>query len=468
MGSPVYIPRRIFPIAPTVLEENEMTTIDGSLIRPGQSAQPGSESLWQRMKFWTPESRKYWLISLAAVVIMAVAAVVLVLTLGGSGNSPGGSDDARFAPAAEARGGSFVEAMEARTGGAFSVVTSQTDSADGAFIRVGQGAPVPAPSRAPAGEPDTYLATTQRQVISQATLSVEVAQVATAVDQVRAIADGLGGFVEQLSSSGVAENQQATLTIRVPQAEFFNAFDRIKLLGAVVSENAGSEDVTERFIDLEARLKSAQREEESLLALLGRADKVGDILTIERELVRVRTDLERLQGQINFLERRVDLATITASLFAPQARFTDPPSASIGLEAEDVAQSVDETKAFIVSVGGELDQVSTSFREGRMRASLVARVFADDFDRVMESIESQGNVVTKEVWEGGTLAGGDVLRAGTPRSVIDISFQESVPTGTNLAVAAGAPAGGVAFAVLLGLLIYATYRTGRRRSLNQG
>ena len=47
------------------------------------------------------------------------------------------------------------------------------------------------------------------------------------------------------------------MTIRIPQTEFFNAFDRIKLLGEVVSENAGSEDVTDRFIDLEARLKSA-------------------------------------------------------------------------------------------------------------------------------------------------------------------------------------------------------------------
>ena len=115
--------------------------------------------------------------------------------------------------------------------------------------------------------------------------------------------------------------------IRIPQTEFFNAFDRIKLLGEVVSENAGSEDVTDRFIDLEARLKSAQREEESLLALLGRAGKVGDILTIERELARVRTELERLQGQINFLERRVDLATITVSLFTPQARFSESHSA---------------------------------------------------------------------------------------------------------------------------------------------
>ena len=114
-----------------------------------------------------------------------------------------------------------------------------------------------APAEPKSGQPDSYLATTQRQIISQSTLSVEVAQVASAVDQVRAIAESFGGFVEQFSSSGVAQDQHSTLTIRIPSEEFFNAFDRIKLLGEMVSENAGSEDMTDRFIDLEAQLKSA-------------------------------------------------------------------------------------------------------------------------------------------------------------------------------------------------------------------
>ena len=72
--------------------------------------------------------------------------------------------------------------------------------------------------------------------------------------------------------------QRSTITIRIPQPEFFNVFDRIKSLGNVLIENAGSEDVTERFIDLEARLKSASREELSLLSLLERAEKVSEIL----------------------------------------------------------------------------------------------------------------------------------------------------------------------------------------------
>ena len=89
------------------------------------------------------------------------------------------------------------------------------------------------------------------------------------------------------------------------------------MVGKVQSKNLGSEDVSERFIDLQARLKSSLREEKSLLSLVGRTRTVSEVLAIERELTRVRSDIERFQGQLNFLERRIDLASITVSLSSP-------------------------------------------------------------------------------------------------------------------------------------------------------
>ena len=195
--------------------------------------------------------------------LVAVAAVILVLTLSGPGKPRDGTDDSgsssHFAPAATAVAGDFSREISLG-GGALTMITSQANGTDGRFFDIQDGervSAVAAPAEPKPGQPDSYLATTQRQIISQSALSVEVAQVASAVDQVRAIAESFGGFVEQLSSSGVAQDQHPTLTIRIPQTEFFNAFDRIKLLGEMVSENAGSEDMTDRFIDLEAQLKSA-------------------------------------------------------------------------------------------------------------------------------------------------------------------------------------------------------------------
>ncbi|NQW22949.1 MAG: DUF4349 domain-containing protein [SAR202 cluster bacterium] len=324
-------------------------------------------------------------------------------------------------------------------------------------------APTQSPLPSPSTGQNTQLEVAQRQIISQGSVSVEVEGVPSATDKVRVIAEGFGGFVEQLTSQGVEERQQSTMTIRVPQPEFFAAFNRIKLLGKVLNENAGSEDVTERFIDLEARLNSAEREEQSLLSLLERAEKVSEILTIERELTRIRTELEQVQGQLNFLERRVDLATITVALYPPAFRGSQPPSAALTLEVGNVSQRVEEVKALVSAAGGELDQVYTSVQDGTERAILTARVFAKDFDRVLSAIESQGKVKAKEVREGTTYTDSTLPDDEAPDSRIDLSINEQESSNTSRWITIGAPVGGVALVIVLGLLFYATYRTGQRR-----
>jgi len=223
------------------------------------------------------------------------------------------------------------------------------------------------------------LETAQRKVISTALLTLEVEVVQAAINEVRAIAESFGGFVEHLTSSGDADRQQATVTIRVPQDQFFLGMERIEALGKVRNRNVGSEDVSEQFIDLEARLKSTLREEQSLLSLLERANTVTEVLTIERELSRVRSDIERFQGRLNFLERRVDLATITVSLVMPPPEFFKPPSASLSVEVAEVTASVDRVKSLVVTLNGVVDQVVLSLRDDRSKANISLRVFPSNF-----------------------------------------------------------------------------------------
>jgi hypothetical protein len=285
-----------------------------------------------------------------------------------------------------------------------------------------------------------------------------------ATSQVRAIAEAAGGFVEQLSSSGVDESQRSTLTIRVPQDEFFSVFEQIKALGKVQNETAGSEDVTERFIDLEARLKSAKREEASLLSLLDRAEQVSEVLIIERELARVRTELERVQGQLNFLERRVDLATISVFLTPPQRDDARAPSGSLSVATPDVDGSVAAVKAVVSQVDGEVDQVFTTVRDGSKRATMTVRVFSQDFNLLVAAVEDQGGVVSKEIREGKNV---DPVPASSesdePNARLDIAFgeEESSDLGRDLAIYA--PLGSVGLLLVIGLLSYGAYRMGMRR-----
>lgn len=179
-----------------------MTAMEGSLNRPDHQEQPNSGSQSQRWKLWSPKRCKYWLLLLGAGALVAVAAVILVLTLGGPGKPRDGTDDSgsssHFAPAATAVADDFSREISLG-GGALTMITSQANGTDGRFFDIEDGERVSAaaaPAEPKPGQPDSYLATTQRQNISQSTLSVEVAQVASAVDQVRAIAESFGGFVE--------------------------------------------------------------------------------------------------------------------------------------------------------------------------------------------------------------------------------------------------------------------------------
>lgn len=330
---------------------------------------------------------------------------------------------------------------------------------------------VPAPAIAPAapgvtsgsaeGSSVSSIEFADRKVVSTASLTVEVEDVQGAVAQVRAISEGLGGFVEQLSVSGDAEHQQAVVTVRVPQDQFLTALDGIEALGKLRNEDIGSEDVTERFIDLEARLKSSIREEQSLLSLLERADSVADVLTIERELSRVRSDVERFQGQLNFLERRVALATITVFLHQPDNRASIPPSATLTVEVSDVTETIGRVKTLVASLEGELDRVFISTRDGVERGEIVLRVLSRDFGNTLTNIEDQGEVQSKEVSEGSGDPGPEDEKPDAPITVTFIEEEGSSSTGLIIAIVA--PIGGVALAVVLGIGFLLVYRYGRRK-----
>lgn len=253
---------------------------------------------------------------------------------------------------------------------------------------------------APTPTPLGVLETAQRQVIMTASMALEVSSVESAVAQARAIAEGLGGFVQQMSFSGGKEHPQATMTLRVPQEQVFTALERLRALGTVQAQTLGSLDVTEQMIDLEARLRALQREEQSLLNLLGRAQSVGDILAIERELSRVRGEIERLQGQLEALKRRVDMATITLTLTSPLREVGQPPSASLGVEVPRVSQSVEQVKALVAARTGVVDSMVLSVQDGKERADISLRLFRQDFTSVLTALEGMGKVRHKEVREG--------------------------------------------------------------------
>jgi hypothetical protein len=138
------------------------------------------------------------------------------------------------------------------------------------------------------------------------------------------------------------------LVIRVPAAQFQTAYDQIlSTASRVIQQKKTGQDVTEEFIDLEARIKTQKALELQFLEIMKQATKVPDALEVQRQIAEVRTEIEKLEGRKRFLENRATLSTITVSLQSPAAIAVNTSSFRRSVR-EAVGDGVDLTIAIIL------------------------------------------------------------------------------------------------------------------------
>ena len=106
-------------------------------------------------------------------------------------------------------------------------------------------------------------------------------------------------------------------TLRIPSDHFDAALEELRSRGEVLREGVDGQDVTEQYSDLQAQLRSQKALEERILAILSRTESVEDALTVEKELLRVRSSIETLEGRSKLLEHQVDMATIHLTVVNP-------------------------------------------------------------------------------------------------------------------------------------------------------
>jgi hypothetical protein len=148
-------------------------------------------------------------------------------------------------------------------------------------------------------------------LIWKAILSIDVWNISNAVNEASAMAERDGGFVEQKSDQG---DESASLTLRIPAKAFKTALSDLETLGTVTYRNIVGEDVTEQYIDVEARLKNKIVLRDRLKQLLEKATEIKDLLAIETELNRVQADIDSMEGRIKSLKGQVEYATVRVSL----------------------------------------------------------------------------------------------------------------------------------------------------------
>ncbi|HHU33001.1 MAG: DUF4349 domain-containing protein [Zhaonellaceae bacterium] len=195
---------------------------------------------------------------------------------------------------------------------------------------------------------------TEQKIIRNAAIDLKVNKAQPVVQQIEKEVELSGGYVASSAQrKRQGDNLSVDMTLRIPSESFAEFMSFLEGLGSVEHKRVYTEDVTEQYIDLSAKIESLTIQEKRLQELLSKATRVEDLLRIEQEIARVRGDLDSYTGQLRYLKNRVAFSTIELTLL------------ETGIEKEELnLGNVDGTwsksqAAFIASINQLLKMLSS-------------------------------------------------------------------------------------------------------------
>ncbi len=196
------------------------------------------------------------------------------------------------------------------------------------------------------------------QVIRQAQLSMTVASGSfdSKLSQVRTLVEGQGGFIagtDAQTNPGTTDNRIRTgvINFMVPAANFDATIDQLSQVGKVDSVHISGTDVGAQYVDLRARLANAEAQRNAMLALLGKAQTISDIIAVQNQIGQITGLIEQLKGQIKYLDDHTAYSTVTVTLTEAGAPAKTTPADSWGFVTalNDSAHNFVTTINYIVS-----------------------------------------------------------------------------------------------------------------------
>jgi hypothetical protein len=243
---------------------------------------------------------------------LCLVAVTLLATACGGGALSGASSDSavRDEPAAAMATQSEVPATESLK------ARPQTGDSDRQRVQVAD---------AQAGQP-VEVTLEARSIVYVGEMTVRAKDVTAAVEQAKRIVTGVQGYLAREESNSYDRGEgSATLVFKIPPGAYQNVLGRLgKELGRQEALQQGTEDVTQEVADVGARLKSAESALDSLRTLLKKADTIGEVLQVEREINKREAELESLQARQKSLAGQTSMATLTLRLIGPVAAVKQP------------------------------------------------------------------------------------------------------------------------------------------------
>jgi hypothetical protein len=297
----------------------------------------------------------------------------------------------------------------------------------------GSDIPTAAEETAQASVQEPAPALANRKLIRNATVELEIVSFNNAVQKITVLANEEHGYVATTDSEKQANGKlRGQVIVKVLPENLDRFLQKIRSLGELKNQTLGSEDVTKAYFDTDARLKNAHVMEQRLIDMLKtKTGKVSDLLQVEKELGRVREEIEKMQGELKYWDSQVQFATVTISLaekdIEEPAAFLLKERAQLSLYTPDVEKIYNETKGLASPKVQITNAQLNRDYSGRVSAQLSMLIAPEESDAVIGRVKGFGRVEnfqtqTQRVAQGGS---GMAENARTKRDKVELTLTVS-------------------------------------------
>src|SRR5438874_4222883 len=269
-----------------------------------------------------------------------------------------------------------------------------------------------------------------RKLIRNAAVQLEIVSFDDAVQKITALANEERGYVATTSAEKQANGKlRGTVIVKVLPENLDRFLQKVRGLGELKNQTLGTEDVTKAYLDTDARLKNARVMEQRLVDMLKtKTGKVSDLLQVEKELGRVREDIEKMQGELKYWDSQVQFATVTVSLAEKEmeepAAFLIKERSQLALYAPDVEKIYNDIKALASQKVQVTNAQLNRDYSGRVSATMSMLIAPEESDAVITRVKSLGRVEnfqtqTERIAQGGS---GMSENAKTKRDKVELNI----------------------------------------------
>ena len=300
-------------------------------------------------------------------------------------------------------------------------------------------------------QPASNPALANRKLVRNAAVELEVVSFEQAAQKITTFAAEDRGYIATTNSEKQANGKlRGQVVVKVLPENLDRFLSKLRTLGELKNQSISTEDVTKAYFDTDSRLKNAHVMEQRLIEILKKkSEDVNDLLQVEKELGRVREEIEQMQGSLKFMDAQVQFATVTISLAEKDmnvpAAFLLKEQAQLALYAPDVEKVYNDIKA-VASVKVQITHAQLDRdNSGRVSARVSMLIAPEESEAVIARVKAMGRVENFQVQTERIAQGGEGMseQARTERDKVQLNVtlsreeQEQTFQQTSLRIRTG-------------------------------